>query len=206
MAKKKIEEEHEKKIEALEKRLKELEGQKDQKGSSTIEGVVGGIIPGFGEIVKTLQSSSSEFKKRIEEADAEINKRLVEGGSKEPVVKFGYSIRTLVPQDKGGWDITSVKRSASKRQAPKKPETITPKEEAREPLIDIFNEKKNITVIAEMPGIEEKDIKIILKKNILTISGGNYCKELKLTSKSKKIIEKTYKNGILEVKIKKEGK
>lgn len=200
MAKKEKKEEYEKKISELEERIKELEQQKEP---SVVEGVVGGLIPGLGSIVKTLANATPEFKKRIEETDAEIKKRLAEGASKKPVVSFGYSMRTLVPSKEGEWEITSVKRPTAKRPAPEKPEIITPKEEAREPLIDIFDEKENIIVIAEMPGVEEKDIKTTLEKDMLKISGGKYSKDLKLPCMPEKIIEKTYKNGILEVKIKK---
>lgn len=201
MAEKKKKEEQEKKIKELEERIKELEKEKE-KEPSVVEGVVGGIIPGLGSIVKTLASASPEFKKRIEERDTEIKKRLAEGGPRRPVVSFGYSVRTLVPSEEGGWEITS-KKSAARRAAPEKPEVITPKEEAREPLIDIFDEKENIIVIAEMPGVEEKEINIALEKDLLKISGGKYSKELKLPCMPEQIVEKTYKNGILEVKIKK---
>ena len=197
MAKK--EEEHEKKIKALEERIKGLEQKKEP---SVVEGVVGEIIPGLGRIVRTLENASPEFKKRIEETDTEINKRLAEGGSRKPKVSFGYSVRTLVPSGEGGWEIT---RKRPVKPAMEKPEIVTPKEETREPLIDIFDEKENIMVIAEMPGVEEKEVVTTLEKDILKISGGKYSKELKLPSTPEKIVEKTYKNGILEVKIKKRG-
>lgn len=200
MAEKKKEEKYEKKIKALEERIKELESKKEP---SVVEGVVGGIIPGLGRIVRTLENASPEFKKRIEETDTEIKKRLAEGGSRKPMVSFGYSVRTLVPSEEGGWEITSVKKPTTKRPVPEKPEIITPKEGVREPLIDIFDEKENIMVIAEMPGVEEEGVVTTLEKNILKISGGKYSKELKLPSTPEKIVEKTYKNGILEVKIKK---
>jgi len=199
MAEKKKEEEYEKKIKALEERIKGLEQKKEP---SVVEGVVGEIIPGLGRIVRTLENASPEFKKRIEETDTEIKKRLAEGASKKPVASFGYSVRTLVPSNEGGWEITSAKRHMPEKPG-KKPEIITPKEEVREPLIDIFDEKENIIVIAEMPGVEEKEITATIEKDVLKISGGGYSKELKLPSTPEKIVEKTYKNGILEVKIKK---
>lgn len=191
------EEEYEKRIKELEERIKEIERKKE---SSVVEGVVGGIIPGLGRIVRTLENASPEFKKRIEETDAEIKKRLAEGGSRKPKVSFGYSVRTLVPSGEGGWEIT---RKRPVKPAMEKPEIVTPKEETREPLIDIFDEKENIMVIAEMPGIEESEIKTKLENDTLKISGGKYSKELKLPSTPEEIVESTYKNGILEVKIKK---
>lgn len=39
------------------------------------------------------------------------------------------------------------------------------------PSIDVEDKKKSITVKAEIPGIEEKDLNVTLEKNVLTISG-----------------------------------
>lgn len=38
--------------------------------------------------------------------------------------------------------------------------------------VDIFDEHNHIDVIAELPGMEEKDIKVELKTDTLTISAG----------------------------------
>jgi HSP20 family protein len=196
MVKKKKEDEYEEKIKDLEEQIKELKSQRSS-GPSIVEGALGEMIPGLGGLVKTLVNASPEFKKRIEETDAEIKKRLAEGGSRRPMVSFGYSTRTLVPSKEGEVEITVKK--------PEKPktETITPKKEVREPLVDIFDEKESIIVIAEMPGITEKEIETTLENDTLKISGGKYSKELKLPSIPEKIIEKRYKNGILEVKMNK---
>ena len=63
-------------------------------------------------------------------------------------------------------------------------------DEEREPITDLFDEKNEIVVIAEMPGIEEGDLTIDLKEDILEISavGKNrtYRKELLLPAKVSK--------------------
>jgi HSP20 family protein len=81
-------------------------------------------------------------------------------------------------------------------------------DEEREPITDIFNEKKEIVVIAEMPGIEENDLKINLKGDILEISAAGknrkYRKELLLPLKAKsQNLNHKFTNGILEIRIKK---
>ena len=81
-------------------------------------------------------------------------------------------------------------------------------DEEREPITDIFDEKNEIVVIAEMPGIEETDLKIDLKEDILEISAASknrtYRKELLLPVKViKSNLRHKFTNGILEIRIKK---
>jgi len=81
-------------------------------------------------------------------------------------------------------------------------------DEEREPITDVFDEKNEIVVIAEMPGIEEDDLKIDLKGDILEISAKSknrtYRKELLLPVKAiKENLRHKFINGILEIRIKK---
>jgi HSP20 family protein len=80
--------------------------------------------------------------------------------------------------------------------------------EEREPITDIFDEKDEIMVIAEMPGIDENDLKIDLKEDILEISAvsksRSYRKEILLPVKMlKSNLRHKFTNGILEIRIKK---
>jgi len=80
--------------------------------------------------------------------------------------------------------------------------------EEREPITDVFDEIDEVVIIAEMPGIEEADIIIDLKDDILEISTKSkkksYRKELLLPHKSENnLIQQKYTNGILEIRIKK---
>src|SRR3989304_5931183 len=43
-------------------------------------------------------------------------------------------------------------------------------DEMREPIVDIFEESNHTMIVAEMPGVEEKDSRIDLKDDILQIS------------------------------------
>jgi HSP20 family protein len=81
-------------------------------------------------------------------------------------------------------------------------------EEEREPMTDMFDENDEIIIIAEMPGIEESDLKIDLKGDILDISAERntrkYHKELLLPILAEKEKMKVkYNNGILEISIEK---
>ena len=89
----------------------------------------------------------------------------------------------------------------------KTPQGLTIEEE-REPITDVFDEEDEIKVYAEMPGINQENITIELKEGILNISAQNrkikFRKEILLPAKGDiDTLSSNYKNGILEVKIKK---
>lgn len=80
--------------------------------------------------------------------------------------------------------------------------------EEREPLVDIFREKDEIAIVADLPGVEKEDIKLYATEKALTISVGTpqrrYFKELELPEIVDPTSGKaTYKNGVLEVRLKK---
>lgn len=83
--------------------------------------------------------------------------------------------------------------------------------EEREPLIDIINRHEDITVIAEVPGVEKHDINTTLSKerDILYINVSNpqrkYRKAVRLPERVKSEgASASYKNGVLEIKLRKE--
>jgi len=186
-------EDYQDRIKKLEKRIEELEKEK-QPEPGIVESVVGQFIPGLGGIVKSLESSSPEFRKRIAETDAEIKHRLETGWSSKPKIEHGISIRPLV----------SERKRVVPERVEKRPEAVKVEAPEREPIVDVFEEKDHISVIAELPGVEEKDLDIKMDGDTLKISAGDYCKAITLPSASRSIIEKTYKHGILQLKIERE--
>jgi len=80
--------------------------------------------------------------------------------------------------------------------------------EEREPLVDIMSMDGEIRVVAELPGVEKKDIKLQGTEKSLTISVDTpqrkYFKEVELPSRVDPAKAKsTYKNGVLEVTLQK---
>lgn len=111
---------------------------------------------------------------------------------------FGFSVRTA----EGGE--TKTDSFGNIKSGPKGPEV----KEEREPLTDVFNEKEEVKVYAEMPGVNEEGISVDLKGDILEIKAVSknrkYRKEILLPDKVKAdTLEKSYKNGILEIRIRK---
>lgn len=111
---------------------------------------------------------------------------------------FGFSVKTMA----GGKPI--VEPFGNIKKTPQGPKV----EEEREPITDVFDEKDEVRVYAEMPGVSQEDIKLDLKGDILDISAQSgdrkYHKEVLLPAKVlAENLSSSYKNGILEIKIKK---
>ncbi len=154
---------------------------------------LGGLFNGIEKLVDLaakLKEAGGEIKK-----EGEIDLSHLKEGMKGV---FGFSIKTAV----GGKPI--VEPFGNIKKTPKGP-TV---EEEREPISDVFDEKEEIRVYAEMPGVNQEDVKLDLKGDILDISAqtGNrkYHKEILLPAKVKaETLTSSYKNGILEISIKK---
>lgn len=80
--------------------------------------------------------------------------------------------------------------------------------EEREPLIDVISANGEVRVVAELPGVDKKDIKLRVLDDTVTISvdtpNRKYYKEVKLKDEVETKSGKTsYKNGVLEVTLQK---
>ena len=154
---------------------------------------IGGLFKGIEKLVDlaaNLKEAGGEIKK-----EGEIDLSHLKEGMKGV---FGFSIKTAV----GGKPI--VEPFGNIKKTPKGP-TV---EEEREPITDLFDEKEEIRIYAEMPGVNQEDIKLDLKEDILDISVQSgerkYHKEVLLPVKAlAENLSSSYKNGILEIKIKK---
>ena len=79
--------------------------------------------------------------------------------------------------------------------------------EVREPLVDVFDEDETILVVAELPGVAEEEIRIEVEGDILSLETAGerkYAKEVLLPAAVEAgPFHKAYKNGILELRLKK---
>lgn len=154
---------------------------------------LGGIFKGIEKLVDLAGKLQNENEINKE---GEINLDHLKKGMKGV---YGFTIKSAT----GGGKPT-VETFGNIKKTPEGPKV----EEEREPMTDVFDEKDEILIIAEMPGIEEADIKIDLKGDMLDISAERntrkYHKELLLPAKAEKENMKfKYNNGILEIRIKK---
>ncbi len=153
---------------------------------------LGGLFKGIEKLVDL--AGKLEEKGGISK-EGEINFDHIKKGMKGV---YGFTINTA------GGGTPKVSTFGNIKKTPEGPKV----DEEREPITDLFDEKTEVVIIAEMPGIEESDIKIDLKEDILEISAAGknrtYHKELLLPSKvSSKNLKHKFTNGILEIRIKK---
>lgn len=110
---------------------------------------------------------------------------------------YGFSIRSGI----GGKP--RVQPFGNIRPTPQGPEV----DEAREPLVDLFDEGAEILLVAELPGADQADIAVELHGDILAIEVGGarrYAKELLLPAPvDPDSLRQSYRNGILEIRLKK---
>ncbi len=162
----------------------------------------------FDEIEEMFREMERMFEREFEDFSRRVPKDLVRervlpDGTKVhewgPFV-YGYSI-TIGPDGKPEIrEFGNIKPGVSRRFG--RP-SISIREE-REPLVDIINTDGEIKIIAELPGVEKKDIKLHGTEKTLTISVDTpqrkYYKEVELPEKvDPKQAKSTYKNGVLEV-------
>ncbi|MBU3979051.1 Hsp20/alpha crystallin family protein [Patescibacteria group bacterium] len=151
---------------------------------------LGGIFKGIGDIldaVGKLAEKGDDFKREGEVKFGEQAKGV-----------YGVTIKTAV----GGKPIISTFGNIKK--TPKGPKVS----EEREPIVDILDEKEEIRIIVEVPGVTQEGIKTEIKGDVLIVEAKDvdrkYYKEIAL---SKEIDPGTliskYRNGVLEIRINK---
>jgi len=185
------------KIARLEKRIEELEKgsheqNEDIQVGEIVHNVVSQFIPGLGGIIKSLEESSPEFRKRIADTDAEIKHRIDVGWSSKPVVDYHVSTRPL-----GHGPGHAARRAAPRTESVKMPASAP----HREPIVDVMEGKDGIMIIAELPGVSEEDLLMNLEGDTLEITAGQFSKKIAMPRTAKSIIEKSFKNGILHIKL-----
>lgn len=147
------------------------------------------ILKGTGNLIDIV----TKMKKESESGT--INLEDIKDLNEKTRGLFGVSVKI------GAGGISTVKEVIGKLSG-------EPDKRVREPVVDVFEEKDYIEVIAELPGLEEKDIKYEIKDDSLTIYSVNdkrkYRKEMRLSfSVSANDIQSVYKNGILKLRLKK---
>jgi HSP20 family protein len=110
---------------------------------------------------------------------------------------YGFSIRTGL----GG--MPKVESFGNIRESEAGPVVA----DTREPIVDVFDEGPKLLVVAELPGVAKKEIKVELNGDVLALSttgARKYAKEVLLPAAAKEEgMTTTYNNGVLEVRLEK---
>jgi len=141
--------------------------------------------------------------------DAWTEKKLPDGSTMRqfgPYI-YGYSM-TMGPDGKPVVREFGNVKPSHRRGMFGLPEAKLEPSDAREPLVDVNDETESVRVVAELPGVEKKDIQMKCAEDLLTISvntpSRKYHKEVELPSTVDPDTSKaSYNNGVLEVILRK---
>jgi len=153
----------------------------------------GGLFKGLGDFIDLLGDM-------IETGEEEVTRSgefRVKGLGEKARGVYGFSVRTGV----GG--IPRVERFGNIRTTEAGPVVA----EVREPLVDVFDEEQEIVIVVELPGVAEEEIQVEIQDDIVsleTTGQRQYAKEILLPESVDTVaVQRTYRNGILELRLKK---
>lgn len=149
----------------------------------------------FEDIEKVMEKEFEDFTSRVPK-DYVRERKLPDGSTARewgPFV-YGYSVK-IGPDGK-----PEIREFGNVKPSLRGPQV----KEEREPLVDIVETDGEVQVVAELPGVDKKDIKLTATEDELTISVENperkYFKRVALPVKVRVREARTqYKNGVLEV-------
>ena len=152
---------------------------------------------GAGGIFRTVSSFLDFLSDMLEKGETEIRREGEAGLKKGIKAVYGFSVRL------GGEGQPRIEPFGNVRTEKGKGPVV---EEVREPIVDVFDEKETVVVVAELPGVNEKDINVELRDDILTITAETgerkYHKEVLLEAPvASEGLTRSYRNGILEIRI-----
>ena len=159
----------------------------------------------FRQMEEMMEREFKEFTTKLPK-DLVRERKLPDGSTTKewgPFV-YGYSM-TIGPDGKPQIREFGNVKPSLKSETPfgaKRP-SLDVKEE-REPLVDVISTDGEIKVVAEVPGVDKKDIKVYASEKALTIQvdtpDRKYYKEVELPATiDPKTAKSVYKNGVLEV-------
>ena len=149
----------------------------------------------FREMEKMMEEEFKNFSEKVPK-DYVKERKLPDGRTVKEMGPFvyGYSMK-IGPDGK-----PEIRQFGNIKKSLKGPQV----KNEREPLVDIVETDHEVSVVAELPGVEKTDIKLHGTVDSLTVSVNTpqtkYYKEVDLPTKVKvREAKSSYKNGVLEV-------
>lgn len=179
--------------------MKKEEQKESREGEISFEDIpfVGGLLKGLEKFI--------DLAERAEKAGGELKRSgNIKGLGERKDIRgvYGFTVRTGLGQKTKVEPFGNIKKTKAGSLVV----------ETREPIVDVFDEKDHVLIIAELPGVDEKSIKLDFRskaeKNILLLetSGGSqkYSKEILLPAQiDLESRDTSFKNGLLELKFNK---
>lgn len=154
---------------------------------------LGGLFKGLGDLVGRLGE--------LAEKGEELQREGTLGNEKGMHGVYGFTVKV------GG--LAGEKLKVEPFGNIKKDERGRPTvADEREPIVDLFDEKDSVLIVAELPGVTDSQIKTELRGDVLLISARaetrKYRKEILLPRKFEPAaLTRAFQSGILEVRLKK---
>ncbi len=151
----------------------------------------GGILSGLTGLLEKLNE--------LAETGTELRRTgEIHGAGKGAKGIYGFTVKVGL-----GDEATRVEPFGNIRTDKKTGQPVV--EEIREPIVDLFEEKDHLLIVAEMPGISAADVRLEVKDDVLTIAAAKgdkkYRKEGLLPgSYAKGKMRLSSNNGVLEIK------
>jgi HSP20 family protein len=163
-----------------------------RKGSSG----VGGFIGGLTDLVDKLNQLAEKGEQISRTGSFDLGRPAQEQRPLRGV--YGLSVRMGL-----GGEPAKVEPFGNIRRHEESGDPII--EEVREPLVDVFDEGDQLMVLAEMPGVEARDVKVALEGKEMELSAGRgewrYRKRFELPSPADaNTVKLSEKNGIVEIR------
>lgn len=160
--------------------------------------VEAGLDLGIGGMLKGLAGLVEKLGELAETGEELSRTGEIRGSKKGARGIYGFTVKVGL-----GDETTRVEPFGNIRKDEKTGRTVV--QEIREPVVDIFDEQDHTVVVAEMPGITEKDVQLEVEDDLLTISAARgdkkYRKEVLLPHaflRQKMLV--SCNNGVLEIK------
>ena len=149
---------------------------------------LGGLFKGIGKLIDLVSKMEEEGVTEVKRVGE------IKGLGKAVKGMYGFTVK----MGAGG---TPVVSQFGNIRATEKGAVV---EEVREPMVDVFDEEDKVLVIAELPGVDESDIKLEVKDDIVFLSveskDKKYAKEVLLPCPVDAAkMQSSYKNGVLEI-------
>lgn len=154
---------------------------------------------GLGGMFRSLGGFLDLLSNLAEQGEGEF-KRSGELGDEKKGVKavYGFSVRV------GGGGKPLIEKFGNVKDKDDGQGPVV--EEAREPMVDVFDEGDHLLVVAELPGVDASDIRFEVKEDVLNLSATRgdhkYRKEVLLASTVRaQGATSSYRNGVFEIKL-----
>jgi HSP20 family protein len=164
--------------------------QKEKSTHGEVAFGLGGILKGLTDLVEKLDD--------LAESGGELSRTgEILGKSQQVKGIYGFTVKVGLGDDK-----PRVEPFGNIRTDTRSGHTVV--QEVREPVVDVFEEKDHVLVVAEMPGISAKDVHIEIDGDLLTLSAARgdkkYRKEVQLPeSFSRDHAQVSCNNGVVEI-------